>query len=229
MPSVSSETFTQEYALAKSSLRPLLESSPSAMVLPGNHDIYTKDTLGRFEDFFGPWIGESRGCGVFTQHIPEHSALVIGLHVCRPFFWDSSGRVPNGLSYVLEEVLEACEAAEAARANRLILALHYPLVHAPSQRLYHKVRPYLALRHVDGLLGVLARTENKPSLILHGHEHTAGVAEINGIKICNPGASGHTKGAAFNVYEFDSAQSIALYHYRSSEDKQRFIHQCENL
>ena len=42
---------------------------------------------------------------------------------------------------------------------------------------------------------------NKPSLILYVHEHTGGLAEINGIKLHNLGASEHTKVASLEVYE----------------------------
>jgi len=165
-----------EFAAARAAFSPLLESMPS-VVIPGNHDRYTRGAARehRMETHFGPWMrgGNWADGGWDGPPIPAGRSApfpgvsrlgdvaVVSTDPCRPGL-SADGRFG-------EPQIEAVRGAIAqARADGLqvVLLTHYPLVWGdgtPYRRKGH------CLQDLDGMLAAL--TAEPPDLVLHGHKH----------------------------------------------------------
>lgn len=190
-----------EFLAARELLAPVLERFPF-LVLPGNHDVYTGESVGRFARHFGAWSN----AGTFPfVHAAGGWDFVLA-DVARPD-WLSRGKA-GALQ------LEALEALLAAGSAPAMLLLHYPL------RDRHGAPYGPATRALEGAAALEALLSRHPRVraVLHGHEHHGFRAVIpeGGATILNPGASGYAflpqkrRTAHFNVYSLDGEELAAV-------------------
>ena len=185
-----------EFAAARDLLAPVLERFPF-LVLPGNHDVYTGESVGRFARHFGAW---SNGGTFPFVHAAGGWDFVLA-DVARPD-WLSRGKAGKAQ-------LEALEALLAAGADPAVLLLHYPL------RDRHGAPYGPATRALEGAAALEALLARHPRVraVLHGHEHHGFRVALPGTDahILNPGASGYAflpekrRTAHFNVYALDAS------------------------
>ena len=174
-----------EFEEARESFSPLLESMPS-VVIPGNHDVYTRGAhrSARMEKWFGAfmsggvWSEESRswegGACSPGEPVPWPVRFTLGdtdviaTNPCRPSL-RSTGRFSDGAI----DRAEALVTESVARGQQVVYLLHYPPVWKNGSP-YD--RPGHCLEDVHDLVGSLER--RPPSLVLHGHKHEAWRADL---------------------------------------------------
>lgn len=187
-----------EFAAARELLAPITGRFPF-FVIPGNHDVYTGESVGRFERHFAEWAGPSRRFGDLD---------VVALDVCRPD-WLSRGRAG--------ERLAAFEAALAGTGPAWVM-VHYPL----RGRDGAPYRPFTrAIADAADIEAALAR-HPRVTTVLHGHEHhgfrTTIPREGPPLVQLDPGASGYAwlpkrrRTAHFNVYDLEG-ESLTVTRY----------------
>jgi hypothetical protein len=163
-----------EFAAAREAFAPLLDRVPS-VVVPGNHDRYTRGAVRdrRIEEHFAPflaggswdadahrWVGGERPVR-WPASFRLGETLFVATDPCRPTL-GSTGRYPPG-------ALEAAERAvrEALDGGlQVVYLLHYPPLDehgAVYDRASHM------LQGVEELLASFRRAA--PHLVLHGHKH----------------------------------------------------------
>jgi len=170
-----------EFEDARAAFGPLLESLPS-VVIPGNHDIYTRGSSksARMERTFGSWMAGgtwNSSSGRWESGAPLKTGTAvpwpvrfrlrdtdfIATNPCRPGL-RASGRFGEEALVAARELV----AESRAEGQQVVFLLHYPPLDeegAPYRRDGHSVED------VDGLLEALEAAP--PSLILHGHRHHA--------------------------------------------------------
>jgi 3',5'-cyclic AMP phosphodiesterase CpdA len=168
-----------EFAAAREGFAPLLDGVPS-VVVPGNHDVYTRGAQreGRMELTFGPfmrggtwddetgrWTGADlpHGAAPFPTRFRLGPVDVIATDPCRPGL-RAEGRYADGALARAEALVEESRAA----GQTVVYLMHYPVLE-PSGEPYRD--PGHALHDLDDVLASLRRAP--PHLILHGHKHTA--------------------------------------------------------
>lgn len=194
-----------EFEAAAQLLGPLFERTPTVLI-PGNHDTYTREAwLGRHMERYFP---ASMGHGDWPRvHHLSPEIAVVCVDTCRAHL-SSSGRVEDAALTRLDALLSG----ESLAGKTLLVAIHYPLRD-------HRGAPYgppsRALENARALEAILLRHATKLTAILHGHEHrgfqtTLGSGQA-ATPILNPGSSGYAwlpnKGrkAHFNIYTLDGA------------------------
>lgn len=198
-----------EFVAAQELLAPLVDHLPF-VVIPGNHDVYTGESVGRFGRYFE--------AGPYPLRRRLGPVEVIAVDVSRAG-WLSSGLAPD-------DQLRALDAALGEGDTPALVMVHYPL----RGRRGEPYGPWTRnLTNAAALEAVLTR-HPRVAAVLHGHEHhgfrTELVAEGRRIPIYNPGASGYAhlpaKGrtAHFNVYEVDATGIVAVERY--AWDGERF-------
>ena len=183
-----------EFTAAAELLAPITGRFPF-LVIPGNHDVYTTESVGRFEATFGRWSGSSP----FVRRIG--AVDFVTLDVARPAL------LSNGHAPVAQ--LEALDRLLAEGRGAAVLMLHYPLRDREGN-------PYgPATRNLDNAAAVEALLERHPRVraVLHGHAHHGYRTRIprpeDPIDSLNPGASGYAytptkrRTAHFNLYTLD--------------------------
>jgi 3',5'-cyclic AMP phosphodiesterase CpdA len=170
-----------EFEDARAAFAPLLDSLPS-VVIPGNHDVYTRGSrkAARMERTFGPWMAggtwdQGAGCWVGGADLRPGESVpwpvrfrlgdtdIIATNPCRPSLRASGFFGPAALA-------AACQLVEESRAagQQVVFLLHYPPLDGEGQ-------PYRRDGHciedVDDLLEAFKAAP--PDLILHGHKHHA--------------------------------------------------------
>jgi len=158
-------------------------------VIPGNHDVYTAESAGRFSRYFG------------TTETRRVNAGPVDLCL-----FDVCGAAPPGLAETLRQ-----------SDRPAILCIHYPLrgrrglPYGPSGRALVGADAVEAL--IEGspqVVGVLHGHEH------HGFRTTVGARQV---PIYNPGASGYAhlpkkhRTAHFNVYDVDATGIRAVERY----------------
>lgn len=184
----------QEFALARELLTPITERFPF-LVLPGNHDVYTGESLGRFREHFGVHAN-----GAIWPFVQQFDGVdFVALDVSRPDFL-SRGLTPT-------EQLERLDALLGGGDAPAVILLHYPL----RDRRGAPYGPFTRnLENAAELERVLSR-HPRVVAVLHGHEHHGyrTVIPRDGAPILslNPGASGYAflpdrrRTAHFNLYD----------------------------
>jgi len=199
----------------------LLESQPSVLI-PGNHDTYTRDAerSRRIEDRFSPYTGT----GPWPRlHLPVEGLACVAVDSCRAHPL-SSGLVDKEQLQRLDTMLSSDELEDRA----VLILLHYPLrdrqgnAYGPATR---------ALSNARALEDVLGRHSNRITAILHGHEHhgfrTELPPELGSIPILNPGSSGYAplehkdRTAHFNLYDLNLGQ-LQVQRFRFSSTTSQF-------
>lgn len=190
-----------EFRASNQLLEPLRAAFPFHGI-PGNHDVYTAESVGRYVTMVDPAHEPVRMVSLGPV------ALCL-LDVCVPD-WLSRGDADESLVRRLEAALGAC-------AQPVILALHYPLrarngeAYGPSTR---------AIRHAAAIEAAIEAHPNVVA-VLHGHEHHGfrTVVGARAVPIYNPGASGYAylpdkrRTAHFNVYEVDATGIVGVERY----------------
>ncbi len=185
-----------EFTAAKALLEPL-RTLPFDCI-PGNHDVYTDESVGRYARHFGD---------TSVRCIAAGPVALVLVDVCRPD-WLSRGRATAADLVALDAAL--------AGAGPCILGLHYPLrdrrgaPYGPAGRALENAAEVEAV--IEKHLNILA--------ILHGHEHHGYTTRIpGGPVIHNPGSSGYAflprqhRAAHFNVYEVDGTGIVGVERY----------------
>lgn len=197
----------EEFTLAAALLAPVTERFPF-LALPGNHDVYTTESLGRFQQHFGEFA--NGGSWPFVRHFG--GVDFVAIDVSRPDFL-SRGLTPSAQ-------LQALDALLADGAAPAVVALHYPL----RDRRGEPYGPFTRnLENAGALERVLAR-HPRVLAVLHGHEHhgyrTVIPREGAPILSLNPGASGYAylpdrrRTAHFNLYDLRGGEvEVARWAY----------------
>lgn len=206
----------EEFACAVELLRPLTSRFPF-VVLPGNHDVYTRGSVGRLSSYFGEWSND----GQYPFSRVVHGVWFVAIDVSRPD-WLSRGGAPV-------TQLEALDALLGAGVEPVVLLLHYPLRNRHGGRYGPANR---AMTNAAALEAVLGR-HPRVVAVLHGHEHhgyrtqVPSAARGDGIVSLNPGAGGYAflparrRTAHFNLYDIDAAGGIDVR--RLAFDGARFL------
>lgn len=185
----------EEFSLAATLLEPLTSRFPFVCI-PGNHDVYTRGSLGRFKTWFGKWSND----GEYPFAVRLGDVRFVGVDVVRPDVL-SRGFVPRDQVQRLRALLDA--AHEPA-----VVMIHYPLRGRHGLRYGPTSR---ALENAAELEDVLL-SHARVVAVLHGHEHHGFHTTLprdggEPLHILDPGASGYAwlpeKGrtAHFNVYD----------------------------
>lgn len=212
---LTSTATVEEFERARDVLRPVTERFPF-LVIPGNHDVYTRGSVGRFATWFGEWA--NGGEFPFVRHVDGLD--VVAVDVVRPDF------LSRGL--VATPQLERLDALLGVGDAPALVLVHYPLrgrhgaPYGPTTR---------ALANAAELEEVLLRHE-RVRAVLHGHEHHGFRTEISRgagrapLLVLDPGASGYAhlpdrgRTAHFNLYTVDAAGRIDVD--RMAYDGERF-------
>lgn len=172
---LTSTATVEEFEAARDVLAPILSALPFR-VIPGNHDVYTSESRGRFREHFGAWSHD----GAFPWVERVGAWDVVALDTARPALL-SRGRAGP-------EMLARLDALLAGGDAPAMVLLHYPLRD-------RRGAPYgPGTRNLEGaaaLEAVLAR-HPRVRLVLHGHEHHGYATTLpSGIRSLDPGATGY--------------------------------------
>jgi 3',5'-cyclic AMP phosphodiesterase CpdA len=200
-----------EFAAARQILTPLIDTFPFRAI-PGNHDVYTSESLGRFAARFGDvgWGGR------FPARESFGGLDVVALDVCVDS-WLSNGAVTADALGALDERL-------AEGTAPALLLLHYPL----RDRRGARYGPFTRnLWNAAGVEAVLAR-HPRVKAVLHGHAHHGYRTEIplgdRRIPSYNPGAGGYAylpgqrRTAHFNLYQVgdDGIEAVERFQWNGT-------------
>lgn len=180
----------REFTEAAQLLEPITRALPF-LVIPGNHDVYTEESVGRFGRHFGAWSNGGR----LPWVQPVGPLDVLAVETCHPS-WLSSGRAGA-------DQLALFDALLAASDRPAVVMLHYPLRGRDGGPYGPRAR---ALDDARAVEDVLAR-HPRVRCVLHGHEHHGYRTMLGELPIFNPGSSGYAwlpdKGrtAHFNVLD----------------------------
>lgn len=156
-----------ELRAAREAIEPLTDAPRGFVTVPGNHDVYVGDAVGRFERVFGdllepgPWP---------KTRIVDDTVAVVALDSARPNPqpWRSSGRIPDPQLAELPNVL-------AALGDRFVFVItHY----APRLEDGRPDRFTHGLINADALLSACAEMKGA---ILHGHVHRRYRVRVPGV------------------------------------------------
>lgn len=169
---VSAMSTHDEFQAARDAFGPLLESVPS-VVIPGNHDRYTRGAVrdARMERYFGPWMQGGTwdpaagawvgGTGGYPTRFRIGGVDLIATDPCRAHL-RSSGRYPDGAIAEAEALVGSSREA----GQQVLYLMHYPPLWGDGTP-YD--RPGHCLADVHEVLASFDRAP--PDLVLHGHKH----------------------------------------------------------
>ncbi len=185
-----------EFVLAREVLAPLTTRFPFR-VIPGNHDVYTGESVGRFARHFGKFSAVTEAWPAVWRH---GDMDVVAIDVCHPD-WASRGRIDAEQLSKLDERL-------GSGAGPVWLMVHYPI----RDRRGAPYGPWTrACSNAAEIEAVLAR-HPRVGVVLHGHEHHGYRTSVGSAVSLNPGAGGYAflpeqgRTAHFNVYTVDSGE-----------------------
>ena len=214
-----------EYDRATALLREL-GGRAEVSVVPGNHDVYTRESVGRFERACAEWLPEDLAATdwPWLKHVGDGEVALIGVNTAVPTPWlMANGRVGGEQLKRLASLLQR----DDVRDRMKVVLLHHPLLDDPEHRLYwmRKLHDAPALCEVLSAGGV--------DLVLHGHNHIRHRTDVQGMEVrtaastSNVGASGPASRAwaGYLVYEIDSAsKEVQVAHRRVYDsDSGRFM------
>jgi 3',5'-cyclic AMP phosphodiesterase CpdA len=132
-------------------------SAERVSLIPGNHDTYTRDSVGAFEDVFDAWLGAGASWPRIQRVGP---LLLVSTTSCVPTPWFQAwGRMG-------EEQLAAIEDALRTEAPLKVVLVHHPPLLA-------KGRPEKRRRGNQDAEALLALCRGQADLVLCGHTHRA--------------------------------------------------------
>jgi 3',5'-cyclic AMP phosphodiesterase CpdA len=174
------------------------------LVIPGNHDIPSWASLGRFtrtfDEFERQWDR--------TQPVYQsENILAVGLNSVRPWRHQSGAIAESQLRWVAEQLARAPEGALR------VVALHHHLLGAPWRTWKPPLsrRTHVLARLVDagaelvlaGHVHQSAVAERREFEVVHGGEHAVTVALAPGLGQPRPKRRGEARG--FHVFEAESS------------------------
>ncbi|MBX3271990.1 MAG: metallophosphoesterase [Sandaracinaceae bacterium] len=156
-----------ELRAARAAIEPLTRCRFGLVTVPGNHDVYVPDAVGRFERIFGDLLEPGPWPKV---RIVDDSVAVVAVDSTRPNPqpWRSSGRIPDAQ-------LEALPSVLASLGDRFVFVItHYAprLASGRPDRFTH------GLVNADHLLAACAGLRGA---ILHGHVHRTYRVRVEGV------------------------------------------------
>ena len=207
---ITAQALEDECALARQELSPLLDKVPSFLI-PGNHDIYTQNTLNKhFRNHLGTWLPPQ------NPHLFRHNNIAaLYIETCRVDFLSRGWVDPQALQ-------KATTLLASSDADFTFLCIHYPILgrrgelYGPSTR---------AIRNAPILQEWL---KSAPiDMVLHGHEHHGYRIPIEtakgSIPISNPGSSGYARDekrdrrAHFCIYTIEDGKLTDVRRYAQHE------------
>lgn len=197
-----------ELAAARRLIDPLTHAPRGFVTVPGNHDVYVPDAVGRFERFFGDFLEtdmpEHRidGCWPVVRLVGE-SVAVVALDSTRPNPqpWRSSGRIPDVQLAALRGIL-----ADPRVSERFVFVItHY----APRLENGQRDRFAHGLLNGDEFLACVADLPR--GAVLHGHVHHCYRVQVPGVRPSLFGAGSTTQDAREGLWVFDvSPQQVTV-------------------
>lgn len=168
-----------ELEAARSEIDPLTRAPAGFVTVPGNHDVYVPDAVGRFEAIFQDLLQTDRpdllADGVWPiVRLVRDEVAVVAVSSARPNPqpWRSSGRIPAAQIEGLARVL----ADPAVRERFVFVMTHYAPRLAngqPDTRMH-------GLENADDLLRLCADLPR--AAILHGHVHRCYTLSVPGVR-----------------------------------------------
>jgi hypothetical protein len=148
-----------EFELAREFVRSIERRGMAPVVIPGNHDVYTFESVRhrRFEKYLGEWLP--------AKHLPTVRSLSGGFPVVYvptvcPNLLSSKGRT-------LPAELAACRAALSKTSGPVLVAGHYPVL---ERTCGYITKPNRRLRDAEAL-GAVLREYRDPLFYFSGHVH----------------------------------------------------------
>jgi 3',5'-cyclic AMP phosphodiesterase CpdA len=230
----------EEFEDARRAFLPLLSTLPS-VVIPGNHDEYTRGAFveSRMERWFGPWMsggtwdaerGAWRGGGLgaggrvaWPVRFRLGDTDVVATNPCRPGL-QAAGRFEPGAI----ERAEALVAESAAAGRQVVYLLHYPPMDADGT-------PYDGRAHglSDARELLLSLRRSPPHLVLHGHKHRCWRVDLpsedgRSVPVFNCGSSSAVspladRAAGWFEYELRARQLVSATRRMYESDGDRFV------
>lgn len=189
-----------ELAAARAAIEPLTEAPLGFVTVPGNHDVYVNDSIGRFERHFAGLLEtdwpEMRVDETWPiVRLIDDTVAVVAVNSARPNPqpWRSSGRIPDDQLEALERIL-----ADERLAGRFVFVLtHYAprLADGRPDRFTH------GLVNADELLRIVAPVER--GAVLHGHVHRCYRVRVPGVQPVLVGAGSTTQDHREGLWVFE--------------------------
>ncbi len=150
----------EEFLLARRFVDLFLEAERPVYVMPGNHDVYTFESVRkqRFERYFHDLIPE--GGYPCRIDLPGGTPLILAPTVT-PNFLSSKGRIRAKEVEAVRQLLADCP------SGPILVAGHYPVLHRTHA---YDSPPSRRLRKAEALHAVLGGT-GQPTLYVAGHVH----------------------------------------------------------
>lgn len=189
-----------ELAAARDAVEPLTRAPLGFVTVPGNHDVYVPDALGRFERFFGDLLETDMpdrrvdGRWPIVRFVGDTIAVVaVDSARPNPQPWRSSGRVPDAQMEALAGIL----AEPRVRERFVFVITHYAprLANGRRDRFTH------GLVNGDALLACVADLPH--GAVLHGHVHHCYRVRVPGVGPTLFGAGSTTQDAREGLWLFD--------------------------
>ena len=194
-----------ELVAARAAIEPLTHAPLGFVTVPGNHDVYVADALGRFERIFADLLTtdrpEHRVDGVWPiVRIIDDTVAVVAISSARPNPqpWRSSGRIPDPQIRALGGILPEL-------AGRFVFVItHY----APRLEDGRADRYSHGLRNADALLEACAGLRGA---ILHGHVHRTFRVDVPNVAptIFGAGSTTEAENEGFWLFDIGPARATA--------------------
>lgn len=186
-----------ELVAARDAIGPLTRAPLGFVTVPGNHDVYVGDSVGRFERIFGDVLATDRPERRVDEVWPlvriiDDSLAVVAVNSARPNPqpWRSSGRIPDRQLDALREILPEL-------GGRFVFVItHY----APRLEDGRPDRFSHGLNNGEALLEACAEMRGA---ILHGHVHRRYRVDVPGVEPTLFGAGSTTEAGNEGFWLFD--------------------------
>lgn len=189
-----------ELAAAREVIAPLTEAPLGFVTVPGNHDVYVPDAVGRFERFFGDLLEtdlpdlKTDGDWPIVRLVGD-TVAVVAVNSARPnpHPWRSSGRIPDPQLDALPGIF-----SDSRLAGRFVFVItHYAprLASGKPDSFTH------GLVNAEAFLSQCAAVER--GAILHGHVHHCFHLKVEGLRASLFGAGSTTQDDREGLWLFD--------------------------
>lgn len=189
-----------ELIAARQAIDPLTRAPRGFVTVPGNHDVYVEDALGRFEKRFGDLLHTDMPEHLVDGHWPlvrlvGDSVAVVAVNSARPNpqVWRSSGLIPPRQLLALARILRD----PRVRGRFVFVMTHYAprLADGRTDTALH------GLVNAEELLRICA--EIPRGAILHGHVHRCFSVRVPGIRPILFGAGSTTQDLREGLWLFE--------------------------
>lgn len=189
-----------ELIAAREAIDPLTKAPLGFVTVPGNHDVYVDDAVGRFEERFADLLSTDMPEYRVDDHWPlvrlvSDSVAVVAVNSARPNpqLWRSSGMIPPAQLEALGRILR-----DPRLAGRFVFVItHYAprLANGSPDTLTH------GLENAEELLQICADLPR--GAILHGHVHRCFSVRVPGVRPPIFGAGSTTQELREGLWLFD--------------------------